>query len=123
MATIRPTGVIFSFIIRRLTAQDAEELMTMLDGLCDLGDIDNYTLARRSGHDLDELDLMLNHTTELSDWQATIRKFLEYGATPKRDDSIDPKDRLRRMVGCRPDVKAAREITDFLGELEVEDDS
>jgi hypothetical protein len=118
MATIRPTGVIFSFLIRRMTEQDSEELMNLLDGMCDEGEINDYTLARRSGQDLDELDLMLQHTTELSDWQALLRRFLEYGWKPVRDDSTSPQENLRRMVGGRPDVEAARKISDALDTLD-----
>ena len=117
MATIRPTGVIFSFIVRKLAEQDVEDLMNLLDQWCDEGDIHNYTLARRSGQDVDELDLILNHSTELSDWQAKLRGFIEHGRIT-RNDSIDPKDSLRRLAGCRPDVDTARKISDALDDLD-----
>jgi len=76
MATIRPTTVIYSFIIRHLEGQAAQELMNLLDGMCDEGDIDNYTLARRSSEDIDELDIIVRGSPEQREWTAKLRKFL-----------------------------------------------
>lgn len=106
---VRPTTVIYSFIIRHLSQQDSEELMTLLDVWADEGEIDNYTLARNSAQDVDELDIIMRSSTEHSDWTTALRKFLEEGRVV-RNDSLSPDDNLKRMVGGRADPEGGDRI-------------
>lgn len=110
MATIRPTTVTFSFIIRHLEEQELNELMCLLDGYCEEDDIDNYILARDKAQDIDELDIIIRGTPELREWTTLLRKFL--GVRVVRNDSISPKDSFRRLAGG----KADKEVGDKIGE-------